>query len=87
MASEPPNSFYHLSLTDEERTHMERWAWNFWQATGKRMKIPPALYEDLKRAGVSLKYVEPSKALETHGLRNEFGGNITKKGRRGEELP
>lgn len=58
---------YHLRLSDTERTHVETWSFNFYHTTGKSMRIPPRLYEDLKNAGVRMKYMVADAALEDHG--------------------
>jgi hypothetical protein len=58
---------YFLSLRDEERKNYEQWAWNFWQTFGRKMKVPPRLYNDLRRGGVSLKYIEADPSLEERG--------------------
>jgi len=58
---------YHLRLTDEERLHVEQWSFNFYHHTGKFMRIPPRLYEELKNFGVRMKYMTADPSLEDHG--------------------
>lgn len=58
---------YHLRLSDEERTHVETWSFNFYHTTGRAMRIPPRLYEDLKNGGVRMKYMAADPNLEDHG--------------------
>lgn len=60
--SEPTH--YHLRLDDETRTNIQLESFNFFHYTGKNMRIPPKLYEDLKNGGVDMKYIDADKALE-----------------------
>ena len=64
MTERPVQGEYHLALTSEELKMMEQSSFNFYQYTGKMMQIPPKLYNDLKAAGVDMKYMEANAALE-----------------------
>ncbi len=59
-----PHAAYHIALSDTERETIQRTAFNFHQHTGRNMKMPPALYADLKRGGVDMRYIDPDPALE-----------------------
>lgn len=59
-----PAPDYHLALTDQERTFMEQTAFNYRQHRGAKMRIPPRLFSDLKRAGVNMTNMEPDAALD-----------------------
>lgn len=61
--SNAPNA-HHFTLDDAARTSMEQSAFNFFEARGAPMRIPPTLYADLKAAGVSMKYMEADPSLE-----------------------
>ncbi len=55
---------YHVQLSDEERKMIEQQSFNFFQLTGKKMKVPPLLASDLKAGGVNMKYLEADRGLE-----------------------
>jgi hypothetical protein len=55
---------YHITLTDTERALIEQQAFNFRAATGYAMKLPPALFDDLRAGGVDMKNIEPDPSLE-----------------------
>lgn len=58
---------YLIKLTDEERALVELWSFNWFQTSGKPMKIPPRLYADLKDSGVDMKYFENDPLNESRG--------------------
>lgn len=62
-----PNASYYIALSDEERKMVELQSENFHAATGHSMKVPPRLYDDLKRGGVRMNYIEADAALEGWG--------------------
>jgi hypothetical protein len=64
MTEKPVQGDYHVALTSEELKMMEQSSFNFFQAYGKNMRIPPKLHSDLKRAGVNMKYMDADPALE-----------------------
>lgn len=51
-------------LTDAQRVEVERQAFNFWTATGRKMALPPAMVEAMKLAGVDTRHMEPVEGLE-----------------------
>ena len=55
---------YRLGLSDTERAMMEQSSYNFFHLTGRKMKVPPRLFSDLKSKGVRMKYMEPDGKLE-----------------------
>lgn len=64
MNERPVKGDYHVALTSEELKMMEQSSFNFYQTFGKMMQIPPKLYNDLKKAGVDMKYMEANASLE-----------------------
>lgn len=61
---QPEQGDYHVALTDEQRQMMEQSSFNFHLQTGQLMRIPPKLYSDLQKAGVSMKYMLADASLE-----------------------
>ena len=59
-----PSAAYHIGLSDEERASIELQSFNFHEATGYKMKIPPKLFDDLHRGGVNMRHIEADPALE-----------------------
>ncbi len=57
------NPEYHRLKTPEIQA-IELQSFNFYQSFGRIMKIPPQLYEQLKKAGCSMKYIEADPRLE-----------------------
>lgn len=53
-----------VPLTDQQRTEVERQAFNFHRDYGRRMQVPPTFYAALKSAGVNMKHIEENPALE-----------------------
>lgn len=53
---------YTALVTDEERTAMQTWAFNYWTTRGRVFPVPSALYDLLKAGGVDVTYMEPCKA-------------------------
>lgn len=75
-----PTPSYYIALSDEERAIIERQSFNFWEATGRYMKVPPRLYDDLKRGGVNMAHIEADSALEAWGDPDGFDANAIRKG-------
>ncbi len=59
---QPPTS-HHFALDDDARKMMEQSAFNYWTLVGRPMRIPVTLYDDLRTAGVSLRYMEADASL------------------------
>ena len=51
----------------EQARMMEHSSKNFFELSGKNMRIPPRLYEDLKNFGVNMKYMDADPLLENRG--------------------
>lgn len=59
-----PHTAFYSTLTDTERANIEQTSFNFFTARGSNMKVPPTLYEELKRGGVNMKYIDADASLE-----------------------
>ena len=55
---------YHMRLTQENILDIEQWSKNFWEMSGRKMKVPPRLLATFKAAGGSDKYIEADASLE-----------------------
>lgn len=55
---------YHIGISDSERLMMEQASFNFHTHTGRKMRIPPRLFSDLKSKGVSMRHMEADGSLE-----------------------
>lgn len=55
---------YRFGLSDTERAALEQFSFNFFNMAGRRMRVPPRMYSDAKRAGVNVKWMEPDGSLE-----------------------
>ena len=62
---------YKTGLSDEERRNVELMAFNFHAAFGKRLRVPPSMYSDLKRGGVDMSNIQEDPHLETRGFTSQ----------------
>lgn len=60
-------------MNEEQRRLIEQQAFNFHRHAGRKMQLPPHLFEALKAAGVSTRHMEANEALLYNHEKKDFG--------------